>query len=60
MEYSSKTEKRSVDLMIRLNLNETIVHLAMANSVHWYGHVLRREDGHVLRRALYVEVEGQR
>ena len=32
----------------------------MANSVHWYGHVLRREAGHVLRRALCFEVEGQR
>ena len=32
----------------------------MANSVHWYGHVLRREDGHALRRALDFEVEGQR
>ena len=43
-----------------LGLKETIDQLAMANSVHWYGHVLRREDGHVLRRALDFEVEGQR
>ena len=46
------------DLM--LGLIETIDQLAMANSVRWYGHVLFREDGHVLRRALYFEVEGQR
>ena len=26
-------------------------------SVGWYGHVLRREDGHVLRRALHFEAE---
>ena len=32
----------------------------MANSVRWYGHVLRKEDGLILRRALDVEVEGQR
>ena len=32
----------------------------MANSVHCYGHVLRRENGHVLRMALNFEVEGQR
>ena len=32
----------------------------MANGVRWYGHVLRREDGHVLRRALHFEIEGQR
>ena len=43
-----------------LGLNETIDLLAMANSVRSYGHVLRREDGHVLRRALDFEVEGQR
>ena len=33
--------------------------LDMANSVCWYGHVLSREDGHVLRRALHFDVEGQ-
>ena len=32
----------------------------MANSVRWYGHVLRREDGHILRRVLDFEVEGHR
>ena len=30
----------------------------MENSVRWYVHVLRREDCHVLRRALDFEVEG--
>ena len=29
-------------------LNNTIDQLPMASSVHWYGHVLRRKDGHVL------------
>ena len=43
-----------------LSLNETLDQLAMANSVCWYGHVLRREDGHVLGWALYFEVVGQR
>ena len=46
--------------MFMLGLSETIDQLAMANSVRWYGLVLRREDGHVLRRALDFEVEGQR
>ena len=32
----------------------------MVNSVRWYDHVFRREDGHFLRRALDFEVEGQR
>ena len=31
----------------------------MACCVRWHGHVLRREDGHVLVWALECEVEGQ-
>ena len=34
--------------------------LAMANNVHWHCHVLRRDDGHVMRRALDLEVESRR
>ena len=51
-------KKRSTDLMFMLGLNETMDQLAMANSVCWYGHVLRREDDHVLRRALGFEADG--
>ena len=32
----------------------------MVNCVCWYGHVLRRDDCHILRRALDFEVEGQK
>ena len=32
----------------------------MANSVRWYCRMLRREDSHVLRKALDFEVVGQR
>ena len=46
-----KDRKRSTDLMFMLGLNDTMDQFAMANSVHLYGHVLRKEDGHVLRRA---------
>ena len=55
-----KERKLSRDLMLMLGLNEAIDKLAMANSVCWYGNVLRREDGHVLRMALVLEVEGRR
>ena len=44
--------------MLMLGLQETMDQLAMTNSVHWYGHMSKREDVHVLRRGL--EVEGQR
>ena len=37
-----KDRRRSTDLMHILGLSETIDQLTMANSVHWYGHVLRR------------------
>ena len=43
-----------------LGLNKTMDHFAMASSVRWQGLALRREDGHVLRRALDFEVDGQR
>ena len=29
------------------------------NGVRWYGHVLRMDDGHVLRKALEIEVKGK-
>ena len=47
-----KDRKRSNDLMLILGLNELIDQLAIANSVCWYGHVFRR--------ALYFQNEGQR
>ena len=47
-------------MMFMLGLNETIDQLAMPNSVHWYFHVLTREDGNVLGMALNFLVECQR
>ena len=37
-----------------------MVQMAKANGVRWYGNVLRRDDGHVLRKALEFEVKGKR
>ena len=39
---TAQRQKRSMDLMLVLGLNETIDQLAMAESVCWYGYVLRR------------------
>ena len=55
-----KDRKRSMDLMFIMDLNDTMNQLAMASSARWYGHVLRRVESHILRRALDFEVEGQR
>ena len=46
--------------MEMLGLKETVVQMAKANGVRWYGHVLRRDDGHVLRKVLEFEVKGKR
>ena len=40
--------------------SETVVQMAKENGVRWYRHVLRRDDGHVLRKALEFEVKGKR
>ena len=53
-------KKRKEDLMEMLGLKETVVHIAKANEVRWYGHMFRRDDGHVLRKVLEFEVKGKR
>ena len=48
-----RTERSMVRSMCGVQLKDGKIYmdqLAMANSVRWYGHVLRREDGHILRR----------
>ena len=44
--------------MEMLVLKETVVQMAKVNGVRWYGDVLRRDDGHVLRNAEF-EVKGK-
>ena len=53
-------KNRTEVLMEMLGLEESVVQMAKANAVRLYGHVLRSEDGHVLRRALEFEVKGRR
>ena len=53
-------KKRTEDLMEMLGLKETAVQMTKANGVRWYRHVLRRDDGHVLRKVLEFEVRGKR
>ena len=53
-------KKRTEHLMEMLGLKETVVQMAKGNGVRWYGYVLRRDDGHVLRKALQFEVKGKR
>ena len=54
-------EKRRIqDRISLLGLKDTLDGLARASGVRWYGHVLRRDNGDVLRRALDYEVAGRR
>ena len=46
--------------MDMLGLNLTIDKMAKASGVGWLGHVLRKENGDVVRNALKFNVEGQR
>ena len=55
-----REKKRTEDLMEMLGLKETGVQIAKAKGVRWYRHLLRRDDGHVLRKALELEVRGKR
>ena len=53
-------KKRTEDLIEMLGWMETAVQMAEANGVRWYGHMLRMDDGYVMRKALEFEVRGKR
>ena len=56
MLISSTTE----NVLKKKNSNYKTNQMAKGNGVRWYGHVLRRDDGHVLRIASVFEVKGKR
>ena len=59
-ETDGEKEDRRPTVMEMLGLKETVVQMAKANGVRWYGYLLRRDDGHVLRKALEFEVKSKR
>ena len=59
--WSELMDKNSTEyLMKMLDLNETIDRLTKANSVRWYGHVLRKDKNNHLRRAFDFKVNETR
>ena len=52
--------KKMEDLMEMLGLKETLDRIAKANGVRWYGHVISRNDGYILQKAMMMEVNGKR
>ena len=53
-------KKRREDLMEVLAMKEAVIQMAKANGVRWYGYLLRKNDGHVLIKAMEFEVKGKR
>ena len=43
-----------------LGLKETLDGMAKAKGVRWYGHVIRRDDDNILKKATMLEVNGKR
>ena len=52
--------KNTEDLMKMLGLKETLDKMAQANGVRWYGHVVRRDEDGILKKAVMLQVNGQR
>ena len=46
--------------MEMLGLKETLDRMAKASGVKWYGHVIRRDDDNILKKAMMMEVNGKR
>ena len=52
--------KNNEELMKILGLEEILDKMTMINGVLWHGQVVRRDDDNVLKKALMLEVNGQR
>ena len=52
--------KNMEELMEMLGLKKTLDRMAKANGVRWYGHVIRGDDDNILKKAMMLEVNGQR
>ena len=52
--------KKMEDLMEMLGLKETLDGMAKASGVRWYGHVIRRDDGNILKKAMMMKVNEKR
>ena len=55
-----KRRSQSQELMSLLGLKDSLDELARASGMRWYGHVLRRNNDDVFRRALDFEAAGRR
>ena len=49
-----------MELMETLGLKEKLNRMAKAKGVRWYGHVIRRDDDNILKKAMVMEANGKR
>ena len=52
-------KRNTEELMDMLGLKEAAGKLARANSVRWYGHVLKRPEEEVLTKVMVYKVDGK-
>ena len=52
--------KNSEDLMKMLGQKVTLDKMAQANGVKWYGHVVGKNEESILKKAMVLQVNGQR
>ena len=52
--------KNTEDLIKMLDLKETLNKMAQANGVRWYGPVVKRDEESILKKAMMLQVNGQR
>ena len=52
--------KNTKGLMKMLGLKETLDKMAQANGERWYRHVVRRDEESILKKAMMLQVNGQR
>ena len=57
---AAQRQKKIYRFDVHAGFEENYRSVGYGKQCYWHGHVLKREDGHVLRRALDFEVYGKR
>ena len=53
-------QRRNIQKINLIGLNQTIDTMVKASGVRWLGYVLRKEDGDVLKNVIEFNVDGRR
>ena len=47
--------RKNMELMEMLGLKLTLVRMAKANGIRWYGHMITRDDDDILKKAMILK-----